>query len=118
MTTTHMRPRAGTHVAGELNHVSRDGIVVVGGPYSSGTVLGKNDDDTYTQLNIAADATEATTAEIVLYDHIDSAEDTPAVGHARVCALYASKLIWPDGITAVQKEDAVTALAKNQVVLR
>uniref|UniRef100_A0AB39C9X2 Head decoration protein n=1 Tax=Aliivibrio phage vB_Alvi_H905 TaxID=3234039 RepID=A0AB39C9X2_9VIRU len=118
MTTTKMRPRIGAHVAGELDHVSRDGIVVVGGPYSSGTVLGEKDDGTFTQLDIAADAAEAATAAVVLYGHIDTADPTQAVAHARVCALYDQKLIWPDAITTVQKEAAVSALAEKQIVLR
>ncbi len=118
MTVTHMRARIGAHVAGELDRVSRDGIVVVGGPYVSGTVLAKKDDGTYTQLDIAADATEAETAELVLYGHIDSVEATEAVAHARVCALYDSKMTWPEGITQVQKEAAVSALAEKQIVLR
>ncbi|MFL0825161.1 head decoration protein [Vibrio parahaemolyticus] len=118
MTVTHMRARIGAHVAGELDHVSRDGIVVVGGPYISGTVLGEKDDGTFTQLDIAVDAAEANAAAVVLYGHIDSTEPTPAVAHARVCALYDGKLTWPDGITTVQKEAAVTALAEKQIVLR
>ncbi|HGF3735238.1 TPA: head decoration protein [Vibrio parahaemolyticus] len=118
MTVTHMRARIGAHVAGEVDKVSRDAIVVVGGPYVSGTVLGKKDDGTYTKLDLTVDATEAATAEVVLYGHIDSAEATEAVGHARVCALYDSKLSWPDGITPVQKEAAVAALAEHQIVLR
>lgn len=118
MTVTHMRARIGAHVAGEVDHVSRDRIVVVGGPYISGTVLGKKDDGTYTQLDIAQDATEAETAELVLYGHIDSTEATDAMAHARVCALYDSKLTWPESITPVQKETAVAALAAKQIVLR
>ncbi|MDN4697162.1 head decoration protein [Vibrio parahaemolyticus] len=78
----------------------------------------KKDDGTYTQLDIAADATEAETAELVLYGHIDSVEATEAVAHARVCALYDSKMTWPEGITQVQKEAAVAALADKQIVLR
>lgn len=118
MTVTHMPARIGAHVAGEVDHVSRDRIVVIGGPYVSGTVLGKKADGTYTQLDIAVDATEAETAELVLYGHIDSAEATEAVAHARVCALYDSKMTWPEGITQVQKEAEVTALAAKQIVLR
>lgn len=118
MTVTHMRARIGAHVAGELDHVSRDRIVVVGGPYASGTVLGEKDDGTYTQLDIAVDAAEAAEAKVVLYGHIDTTTATEAVGHARVCALYDSKLTWPEGITQVQKEAAAAALAAQQIVLR
>ncbi|ELA7323114.1 head decoration protein [Vibrio parahaemolyticus] len=118
MTFTHMPARIGAHVAGELDHVSRDGIVVVGGPYVSGTVLGLKDDGTYTQLDLTAEAVEANTAEVVLYGHIDTAEATRAVAHARVCALYETKLTWPEGITSVQKEAATASLAEKQIVLR
>ena len=118
MTTTKMRPRIGVHVAGELDHVSRDGIVVVGGPYLSGTVLAEKDDGTFTQLDITADAAEAATAAVVLYGYVDTAETTQCVAHARVCALYDKKLTWPDGISTVQKEAAVSALAEKNIVLR
>ncbi|MCG6410494.1 head decoration protein [Vibrio fluvialis] len=114
-----MLPRAGAHVAGEVAGVSRDQIVVVGGAYASGTVLGLKDDGTYTQLDISAEAAEANTAEVILYGHVDASTDpVNAVAHARVCALYDAKLTWPEGITDVQKSDAVTNLAKQQIVLR
>ncbi|PMN73162.1 head decoration protein [Enterovibrio norvegicus] len=118
MTITHMRARIGAHVAGEVDAVSRDSIVVVGGPYASGTVLGQNDDGTFTQLDITVDAPEAGTAAAVLYGHIDTADETPAVAHARVCALYDAKLTWPPAITSVQKEAAIAALAVKNIVLR
>ncbi|MGL1310957.1 head decoration protein [Vibrio parahaemolyticus] len=119
MTVHSMLPRPGAHIAGEVAGVSRDQIVVVGGAYASGTVLGEKDDGTFTQLDISVDAVEANTAEVILYGHIDATSGpVPAVAHARVCGVYDDKLTWPDGITDVQKSDAVTNLAKKQIVLR
>lgn len=118
MTAHQMLPRPSAHVAGELDGVSRDGIVVVGGPYISGTVLAEKDDGTFTKLDIAVDATEANVASVVLYGHIDTPDATNAVAHARVCGLYESKLTWPEGITTMQKEAAINALAEKQIVLR
>ncbi|EGQ9107562.1 head decoration protein [Vibrio cholerae] len=113
-----MLPRAGVHVAGEVDHVSRDRIVVVGGPYYSGTVLAEKDDGTFTQLDITPEAAEANVAAVVLYGHVLTQEPTEEVAHARVCALYDSKLTWPAGITPTQKEASVKALAEKQIVLR
>ncbi|MCG7551564.1 head decoration protein [Pseudoalteromonas sp. Of7M-16] len=114
-----MLTRPGVHVAGELPGVSRDEIIVVGGAYLSGTVLGQLDNGTFTQLDVSAGATEANTAEVILYGHVDAtAKAVPAVAHTRVCAVYEEKLIWPDAITDVQKADAVAKLAEKQVVLR
>ncbi|MFW1654238.1 head decoration protein [Vibrio parahaemolyticus] len=119
MTVNKMLPHPGAHIAGEVAGVSRDSIVVVGGAYASGTVLGEKDDGTFTQLDLAVDATEANTAEVVLYGHIDATDGpVPAVAHARVCGVYDAKLTWPDGMTEVQKTDAVANLAKKQIVLR
>lgn len=120
MTQVHkMLPRVSAHVAAEVDGISKDGITVEGGAFASGTVLGKLANGNYTQLDVAAEATEANEAEIVLYGHIDAtAAPVAAVGHVRVCALYADKLTWPDAITAEQKAAAITKLATNHIVLR
>jgi hypothetical protein len=119
MTANKMLPRPSAHIAAEVDGISKDGIMVVGGAFASGTVLGKLNDGNYTQLDVTADATEAHEAEVVLYGHID-ATDGPvrAVAHARVCALYDDKLTWPDAITEDQKNAAVAKLAENHIVLR
>ncbi|EOS8341144.1 head decoration protein [Vibrio parahaemolyticus] len=120
MTQVHkMAPRASAHVAAEVDGVSKDRIVVTGGFFPSGTVLGQLDSGEYTQLNIADGATEAHIAKAVIYGHVDaSTEAQPTLCHARVCALYADKLTWPEAITAEQKAAAVAELAKAQIVLR
>ena len=118
MTVEIMKPLASAHVAAEVTGLSRDKITVVGGPYQSGTVLGEKADGTFKQLDLAPDATEANVAKAALLGHVDTANAVQALAHFRVCALYDTRLIWPDGINAQQKIDATAALAQSHVVLR
>lgn len=118
MTVETMKPKASAHVASEVAGLSRDAITVVGGPYNSGTVLGEKADGTFTQLDLAVDATEANVAKAVLLGHVETEAATQTLGHVRVCALYDARLIWPDGITEQQKIDATAELAQSHVVLR
>ncbi|MDK1289786.1 head decoration protein [Pseudoalteromonas umbrosa] len=111
-------PRASVHVASDLEHISKDSITVVGGPYVSGTVLAEKDDGTYTQLNIDASAVEANMASRILYGHKRDKDAGQCLAHARVCSMYSSKLTWPEGITQEQLESAEKALTKNHIVLR
>lgn len=115
---TTMSPRKSAHVASEVDGVSKDQIVVVGGPYSSGTVLAEKADGTYTQLDITADAAEANESKVVLYGRVDTPDATPALAHCRVCSLYGDRLTWPDAITAERKKAEIALLAANHIVLR
>lgn len=112
-------PRAAhAHVLSDMEHVSKDAIIVVDGPYASGTVLGLLNNGHYKQLDIAEGAAEAHEAVTVLLGRIDNAEPTAANGHSRVCALMADRITWPSAITAERKKTEVARLAANQVVLR
>lgn len=115
---TKMAPRQSAHVASEMDGVSKDPIVVVGGPYLSGTVLGQLADGNFTQLDLTVDATEAHEAKVVLYGHVNTADPVNALAHARVCSLYADRLTWPDTITTDRKTTEIERLAANHIVLR
>lgn len=113
-----MPSRPSAHVIADVDGVSKDEIVVIGGPFVSGTVLGKLTNGNFTKLDIAEGATEAHEAAAVLYGHIETDVATGAIGHARVCALNAERITWPDAITAERKTAEVARLAVNQIVLR
>lgn len=118
MTKTYTKPASpSAHLAAEVDGLSKDQIVVVGGPYPSGTVLGQNADETYTQLNTAVDG-EANEAVAVLYGHCTESSPASALAHTRLCAVYDKHLTWPDGMTADLKQAAMESLAKAHIVLR
>lgn len=113
----NLSSRESAHVQGEVPHVSKDPIVVVGGAFASGTVLGKKADGTYTQLDPGA--TEEKVAEAILFGHVD-ATDGPvnADAHTRVSSFFADRIVWPAGISPAQQEAAIDELAAKNMILR
>lgn len=120
MTQVHkMLPRVSAHVVNDVEHISKEKIIVEGGAYVSGTVLGKLDNGNYTQLDITADATQGHEADVILYGHVDATvEPVNATAHARVTAVYDANLTWPEGITAEKKTAAVAKLNAKHIILR
>jgi len=114
---TTLSKRQSAHVMSDVQHVSKDPIIVTGGSFLSATVLGKKSDGTFTQLNPAGP--EASAAEGVLFGAVDaSAADQNGTAHTRVAAFHADRLVWPDGISQADKEAAIEELAAKNLILR
>lgn len=114
-----LAPRKSAHIISEVAFLSKDEVVIATGQLANATVLGKKDDGTFIQLDVAAEATEATVAAAVLFGFVN-ANDAPVTGlaHVRLTAVEASKLVWPEGITEPQKLAALAELAELNIIAR
>ena len=114
-----LAPRKSAHVLGEVPFLSKDEVVIATGQLANATVLGKKDDGTFIQLDIAAEATEATEAAAVLFGFVNANDAAvPSLAHTRLTAVDASKLVWPDAITEPQKTAALAELAAINIIAR
>lgn len=121
MTEVFNQPgRVSAHLISEMKGVSKDNIVLTGGNFVSGEVLGISADGTkYVKLDLDDAAAFGAEAKAVLFGDVDaSTEDKPGLAHARVCAVRADKLVWPDGITELRKAEFITELVALNVVPR
>lgn len=112
---------AGHFVLSEANgNRSRQRIVV--GPNQNllaGQVISKvTGSEAYVALD--PDATDGSqTAAGILYDDVETdTEAKAAVSFERDCEVVLAKLVWPDGITELQKTGAITALSAKGVHAR
>lgn len=109
----------GEYLVSEANgHRSRETITLtMGQNLSAGTVLGVVGGK-HVQLDPQA-VTGAEVAVAVLYDNVDAtAADTPAVITARDAEVNGGELVWPAGITELEKATAVGQLADANIIVR
>ncbi|MCP1675451.1 hypothetical protein J2T57_002601 [Natronocella acetinitrilica] len=101
-------------IASEANGTrSRDVVTLAEGQnLGPGTVLGRiTASGLFTQLDPEAE-TGAEVASAILYDHVDASDaDTSATVIARDAEVADHSLVWPEGISAGDKADAIAALA-------
>lgn len=112
--------RQSAHLISEIKGVSKDTIVLTGGSFVSGEVLGLAADGvTYTKLDLDGNAEFGSEAKAVLFGAVDASEENKnGLAHTRVCAVRADKLIWPDAITDVRKEEFIVELVKLNIIPR
>lgn len=112
--------RVSAHLISEMKGVSKDNIVLTGGNFVSGEVLGISADGTkYVKLDLDDAAAFGAEAKAVLFGDVDaSTEDKNGLAHTRVCAIRADKLVWPDGITEPRKAEFIAELVALNVVPR
>ncbi|WP_372830522.1 head decoration protein [Pontibacterium sp.] len=118
---SHNSPqRMSAHLKSELSpDLSRESVVVEGGFFPSGAVLGLLDNGNYTFLDLAVDATEAHEAKLIVFGSVDATDaPMPAVGHVRLAAVYSEFLTFPDAATDVQKQAFLDQLAADYVIAR
>jgi hypothetical protein len=114
--------RVSAHLISEMKGVSKDNIVLTGGNFVTGEVLGINADGTkYVKLDLDAGgtATFGTEAKGVLFGNVDATEeDKNGLAHTRICAVRADKLVWPEGATDEQKAQFIAELVALNVIVR
>lgn len=115
-----MAGRKSAHLISEMKGVSKDNIVLTGGNFVSGEVLGMSaDGSTYVKLNLDDQAAFGAEAKGVLFGDVDATEtDQNGLAHTRVCAVLADKLTWPEGITDVRKEEFIAELVALNIIPR
>ncbi len=112
--------RISAHLISEMEGVSKDDIVLSGGNFVSGEVLGLSADGTkYVKLDLDDTAEFGAEAKAVLFGSVDATEeDKNGMAHARVCAVRADKLVWPDDITDVRKAEFIAELVALNIIPR
>ncbi|WP_299071985.1 head decoration protein (plasmid) [Vibrio cyclitrophicus] len=113
------KTHAGSHILTEISGLSRDDAQLSGGKYLTATVLGEvTASKELVQLAPAAsDGSEVAAA--ILFRGVDaSAETKSGVVNARLTAVRASSLVWPDGITDAEKTAAIKQLKANHIIVR
>lgn len=120
MTAKTMQLRAGAFLISEANGtLSREVVLVTGGSFSAGTVLGKvTATGKYTQLDPAAtDGSQQAAA--VLFDGVVAIDgDKKAIVIHLMAEVDGNALVWKAGITPEQKAAAVGELATNIIIVR
>lgn len=109
----------GSHILSEVGGLSRDEVVIASGTHAVATVMGKvTASGEFVQLAPAAnDGSEVASA--ILYRAVDASEAAKKdVVSARLTAVRASSLVWPDGITDGEKTTALGQLNANHIVAR
>ncbi|MCF2827077.1 head decoration protein [Pseudoalteromonas sp. DL2-H6] len=99
--------------------MSRDEALLSGGNYLTATVLGEvTASGEMVQFDPAgSDGSEVAAA--ILYRAVDaSAATKKVVVNARLTAVRASSLVWPDGITEEEKTVAIKQLNANHIIVR
>lgn len=113
-------PHVGSHLLREVSGLSRDeGQLTEGALYLAATVLGKiTKTDQFIQWDPTGDDGRQI-AVAILYHEVDTREhQKPCVVNARLTAVRASSLIWPESITLAQKTQAIEQLNTQFIVLR
>ncbi|EIA5325184.1 head decoration protein [Vibrio parahaemolyticus] len=113
------KAHVGSHILSEVGGLSRDDALLSGGNYLTATVLGEvTASGELVQLNPAgSDGSEVAAA--ILYRAVDaSAATKKGVVNARLTAVRASSLVWPDGITEAEKTAAIKQLKANHIIVR
>lgn len=120
MTDMYQQPkRKSVHVIREINGLSKDPIILTGGDFVSGEVVGELADGRFTKLDLTVDATEAHEAKAILFGDYDATTaDVTAQAHSRLTAVRADKLVWPDAATDEQKAAFLGQLAAAHIVAR
>ena len=117
----HEGAHTGQFLVSEANGArSRETITLAEGQdLEAGTVLGKVT-ATGKYAQVAPTATDGTeSAAGILFDNVDaSAADSKAVAIARDAEVRGSDLVWPEGVTAEQREAAVGELLAAGIVIR
>lgn len=118
MDSVKMSPRPSAHVLQDIERLSKDQVTLSGGNFVSAEVVGRNENGLVTKLSLD-DAVVEGAAVGVIYGYFDASEDeVPGIMHARLTAVLESKLVWPDGITPVQKTGFLAQLAANHIIAR
>lgn len=118
MDSVKMSPRPSAHVLQDIERLSKDQVTLSGGNFVSAEVVGRNENGLVTKLSLD-DAVAEGAAVGVIYGYFDASEDdVPGIMHARLTAVLESKLVWPDGITPVQKTGFLAQLAANHIIAR
>ncbi|PMP51643.1 head decoration protein [Vibrio splendidus] len=121
MTEVFTQPgRTSAHLISEMKGVSKDNIVLTGGSFVSGEVLGMSADGTkYVKLDLDDQAAFGAEAKGVLFGDVDaSTADQNGLAHTRICAVRADKLVWPDGITEPRKAALIAELVALNIIPR
>jgi hypothetical protein len=116
---TYVQPRtlADLLLSEPIHLLTKQRVVLAGGLYELGTVLGKTEVDGVFRILApgADDGTEMAVA--VLAARVDaSTEHRPALVISRLAAVAANRLIWPEGITPEQKAVALAQLEARHIV--
>lgn len=113
-------PRVSAHLISEMKGVSKDNIVLTGGNFVSGEVLGVSADGTkFVKLNLDSEAAFGAEAKAVLFGDVDATdEDANGLAHTRVCAVRAEKLVWPADITEQRKAEFIDELVALNIIPR
>lgn len=120
MTAKTEAPRTGDFLLSAANGTySLDDIVVLGGTYEAGIVLGKVTATGKYVILAPAAADGSQNAAAVLWSHTDaSAGDATATAIVRAAEVKVAGLIWPAGITGPQQTAAIGQLNALGIVLR
>lgn len=121
MTEVFNQPRRnGGHLINEMKNVSKDNILLMGGSFVSGEVLGMNAAGThYVKLDLDDTATDGAVAKGVLFGAVDaSAAEQSGLAHTRICSVLADHLTWPDAITDARKAEFIDELLEAIIIPR
>jgi hypothetical protein len=114
-------PHKGEFIVSQGNgSISREVVTILSGrTLEPGTVLGQvTASGKYRDLDPAL-SNGAEIAAAILHDAVDaSAGDVSAVAILRLAEINAAEIIWPDGITANQKQTALGQLAALNIIAR
>jgi hypothetical protein len=114
-----MPRRIDAHIRKEIDGLSLDEIVLSGGSFSSGEVVGKTAAGVYTKLDLTAEATESNEAAGIVYGNFDaSGDDADGLAHVRMTAVEGGDLIFPDAATPTQKAAFLEQLEVLHIVVR
>lgn len=98
---------------------SREVVVITGGNFKAGTVLGKiSASSKYTAHDESASNGAENAVAILGYDVDASAGDANGVVFVRDCEVSDELLVMPDGIAAGDRDDAIASLATMGIVAR
>lgn len=117
---TSIRPyRGGEYVLSDRGNLSRDVVVVVGGNFVAGTVLGRiSSSGSFTQLNPSASDGSETAAALLYGPTAAAGAPVRATAHVRSTEVNGGLLVWPDGISPAQQTAAIAQLAALAIVVR
>lgn len=116
----HEGRHAGAYIIGEVEFLARSlAIIAVGAIIEPGTVLAQvTASKKLVPLNPAG-ADGSQTAHAINHDHVDASDnDVPAVVTSRLTAINTAELLWPAGITDVQKAGALAQLETKNIIAR
>lgn len=116
----HQPRRLSAHLINEIPGLSKDNIILTGGSFVTGEVLGMNAAGThFVKLDLDDTATDGAKAKGVLFGAVDaSVADQPGLAHTRVCSVLADYLVWPDGITESRKDEFIAELVEQIIIPR